>query len=47
MVKGYSESAEYLGDLIIGDSKLKETYFFPNVLSIQKCIGIRIKTNMV
>mgnify|MGYP006999859368 CR=1 FL=1 len=27
MVKGYSESAEYLGDLIIGDSKLKETYF--------------------
>ena len=29
MVKGYSESAEYLGNLITGDSNLKEIYFYP------------------
>lgn len=43
MVKGYSEAAEYLDDLIIEDSKLKEIYFFPMCYLYRNALELELK----
>lgn len=43
MVKGYSESAEYLGNLITGDSNLKEIYFYPMCYLYRNALELELK----
>lgn len=43
MVKGYSETAEYLGDLIIEKPQLKEKYFFPMCYLYRNALELELK----
>lgn len=43
MVKGYSETADYLGDLIINDDKVKKIYFYPMCYLYRNALELELK----
>lgn len=43
MIKGYSETAEYLGDLVIDNFQLKELYFFPMCYLYRNTLELELK----
>lgn len=43
MVMGYSETAEYLGELVIENSQLKEIYFFPMCYLYRNALELELK----